>query len=178
MEGTNEIAVLHCVSEYPTEVDRLGMQNIKKLIQEFPECTIGLSDHFSGTLSGPIAYTEGARVFEKHVTLNHAWKGTDHSFALEVDGMRRFTRDIRRVPLMFNSKPEEEIGSEHVFQKLGKSIIASKDILKGETLSLDSLSGRIFDIQHIPVRESNTLIGKTVTRNIMSGEPITKDILN
>ena len=64
MESTNEIAVLHCVSEYPTEVDRLGLQNIKKLIEAFPGCTIGLSDHFSGTLSGPIAYTEGASVLK------------------------------------------------------------------------------------------------------------------
>ena len=43
---------------------------------------------------------------------------------------------------MFNSKPEDELGTEHVFQKLGKSVIASRNISKGEKLSLESLSGK------------------------------------
>ena len=60
----NDIAVLHCVSEYPCEYNRLGLSNIKELIKKFPECTIGSSDHFNGILSGPVAYMQGARVFE------------------------------------------------------------------------------------------------------------------
>lgn len=93
----DEVAILHCVSEYPCEYNRLGLNNIELLINEFPQCTIGSSDHFNGTLSGPVAYLKGARVFEKHVTLNRAWKGTDHSFALEPEGFRKFVRDIKRV---------------------------------------------------------------------------------
>ncbi len=178
LENTDDIAILHCVSEYPTEVNRLGLSNIKNLIEEFPDCSIGLSDHFSGILSGPIAYTEGARIFEKHVTLNHAWKGTDHSFALELDGMRKFARDIRRVPLMFNSKPSDELGKEQVFQKLGKSLIPSRDIKQGETITIDALSGRIFETQYIPVRESNKLIGKIAQKNLKKGEPISPDSIN
>jgi N-acetylneuraminate synthase/sialic acid synthase len=80
-----EVAVLHCVSEYPCEYNRLGLENIEILQREFPQCTVGSSDHFNGTLSGPVAYLKGARVFEKHVTLNRAWRGTDHSFALEAE---------------------------------------------------------------------------------------------
>ena len=76
----NEVTILHCVSEYPCEYNRLGLDNIEALIKEFPGCTIGSSDHFNGTLSGPVAYLKGACVFEKHVTLNRAWRGTDHSF--------------------------------------------------------------------------------------------------
>lgn len=174
-EYLDEVAVLHCVSEYPTDVNRLGLSNIRMLIDEFPSCTIGLSDHFSGILSGPIAYTEGARVFEKHVTMNHAWKGTDHSFALEFDGMRKFVRDIKRVPMMFNSKPEDEIGDEQVFQKLGKSLIISRDIKKGETLNADNLSGRIFESQYIPVRESNRVIGKTVKKDMKKDDILEYD---
>ncbi len=128
LDHHDEVAVLHCVSEYPCEYDRLGLDNIKLLIREFPECVIGSSDHFNGTLSGPIAYLNGARVFEKHVTLNRAWKGTDHSFALEPEGFRKFVRDIKRVRHMMTPKPAEELGNEFVFQKLGKSLIAACDI--------------------------------------------------
>lgn len=168
----DEVAVLHCVSEYPCEYNRLGLDNIDTLIKEFPECTIGSSDHFNGTLSGPIAYLKGARVFEKHVTLNRAWKGTDHSFALEPEGFRKFVRDIKRVRHMMPSKPADELGNERVFKKLGKSLIAYVDIRAGETITLDSLSGRIFGTQHIPVRESNQVIGRVAKKNISQGDPI------
>jgi sialic acid synthase len=170
-----EVAVLHCVSEYPCEYDRLGLENIQLLKKEFPNCTIGSSDHFNGILSGPIAYLQGARVFEKHVTLNRAWKGTDHSFALEPEGFRKFVRDTQRVRHMLRSKPAAELGHEGVFKKLGKSLIAYKDIQQGEVLSLDNLSGRIFKSQIIPVRESNQVIGRIAKRRINQGEPITLD---
>lgn len=168
----NNIAVLHCVSEYPCEYDRLGLNAIEDLIREFPQCVVGSSDHFNGTLSGPIAYFKGARVFEKHVTLNRAWRGTDHSFALEPEGFRKFVRDIKRVRFMMTPKPMAELGNEYVFQKLGKSLVAARDIHRGETFTLDSLSGRIFKTQYIPVRESSRVLECIARRDIRAGEPI------
>lgn len=168
----DEVAILHCVSEYPCEYNRLGLDNIEVLIKEFPDCVIGSSDHFNGTLSGPVAYLKGARVFEKHVTLNRAWKGTDHSFALEPEGFRKFVRDIKRVRHMMPPKPTNDLGNERVFKKLGKSLIAYVDIKAGEQLTLEKLSGRIFNTQYIPVRESNRVIGSISKRDIAKGEPI------
>ena len=172
LEHLDEVAVLHCVSEYPCEYNRLGLDNIESLMQEFPQCAIGSSDHFNGTLSGPIAYMKGARVFEKHVTMNRSWKGTDHSFALEPEGFRKFVRDIRRVPLMMPPKSMDELGNESVFKKLGKSLVAYVDIQAGDLITVDSLSGRIFNTQYIPVRESNRVIGRRAKRSIATGEPI------
>jgi sialic acid synthase len=172
LENGIDLSILHCVSEYPCEYNKLGLENIQTLINEFPNCTIGSSDHFNGTLSGPIAFLLGARVFEKHVTLNRAWKGTDHSFALEAEGFRKFVRDIKRVKYMLPQKPTSEIGEEKVFKKLGKSLVAYKDIEVGETLTIDNLSGRIFNTQYIPVRESNKVIGKIAKSKIRKGCPI------
>lgn len=168
----DDVAILHCVSEYPCEYNRLGLNNIDALIKEFPQCTIGSSDHFNGILSGPVAYLKGARVFEKHVTLNRASKGTDHSFALEPEGFRKFVRDIRRVRHMLPPKPADDLGKEKVFKKLGKSIVAYINIKAGDIITLDHLSGRIFSTQYIPVRESNHIIGKVAKRDISKGEPI------
>jgi sialic acid synthase len=167
-----EVAVLHCVSEYPCEFDRLGLSSIQNLMKEFPRCAVGSSDHFNGTLSGPVAYLNGARVFEKHVTLNRSWKGTDHSFALEPEGFRKFVRDIKRTPKMLPPKSADDLGNERVFKKLGKSLIAFEDIAAGQTISLNMLSGKIFSKQFIPVRESNMVIGKIAKRPIKKGEHI------
>lgn len=172
LKHQRDVAILHCVSEYPCDYNRLGLNNIEVLLKEFPHCTVGSSDHFNGILSGPIAYLKGARVFEKHVTLNRASKGTDHSFALEPEGFRRFVRDVRRVPEMLPPKPTNDLGNEAVFRKLGKSIVAYVDIKAGEELTLDRLSGRIFSTQFIPVRESGRVIGKVAIRDIAKGEPI------
>ena len=168
----SDVALLHCVSEYPCEYDRLGLSSISELRTLYPSVSVGLSDHFNGTLSGPIAFLAGARVFEKHVTFNRAWKGTDHPFALEAKGFETFVRDIRRVPKMFNKKPSEEVGTEPVFQKLGKSIVAATNIKSGSLLSLDNLTGRILTNIEIPVRDSHKIIGSKIKRDYERFEPI------
>jgi N-acetylneuraminate synthase/sialic acid synthase len=169
--------ILHCVSEYPCEYNRLDLEKIKRLKKSFPKAIIGSSDHYNGILSGPIAYLQGARVFEKHVTLNRGWKGSDHGFALEPEGFRKFVRDIKRTPLMIKSKPTKEIGKEVVFQRLGKSIIANKKIKVGNKISIDDLSGKIFLKQYIPVRESIDVIGRIAKRTIEKDEVLTYEII-
>jgi len=169
------IAILHCVSEYPCNYDVLGLDNIPQLQELYPSLLIGLSDHYNGILSGPIGFMKGARVFEKHVTLNRSWKGTDHNFALEPEGFRKFVRDIKRVPYMMKPKDATEIGKEPVFQKLGKSLVAAVDIPAGEILTLDNLSGKIFEKQYVPVRQSNEVIGKKLIRSYKAGEAISFD---
>ena len=173
----DDIALLHCVSEYPCVPERLGLANIPDLMELFPDTLIGLSDHFSGILSGPVGYMKGARIFEKHVTMNRAWKGTDHSFALEPKGFESFVRDIRRVPMMDGRKPENELGNEYVFKKLGKSLAASTDIEAGQIISLDNMRGRIFKEPGISVRDSYLVLGKKLKSSIKSGEKITADNL-
>jgi sialic acid synthase len=178
LKNNQDIAILHCVSEYPCEYHRLGLNNVEFLAKNYPEYVVGLSDHFNGILSGPIAYMKGARIFEKHVTLDRSSKGTDHSFSLEPEGFKKFVRDIKRVRYMLPPKEEGELGSEKVFKKLGKSLIAHVDIREGERITIESLSGRIFKQEYIPVRESNVIIGKVARRNINRGEPISfQDIL-
>lgn len=172
------VAVLHCVSEYPCEFNRLGFDSITQYIEMFPDCAIGSSDHFNGILSGPVAYMMGARVFEKHVTLNRSWKGTDHSFALEPDGFRKFVRDTKRVKEMMPPKSVDEIGKEPVFKKLGKSLIAAVDIAAGTELTMDNLSGRIFTKQHVPVRNSNRYLGRIAKTTIKAGDPIQDELLD
>lgn len=171
-------AILHCVSEYPCAFDKLGLEKIKKLSNLFPKTCIGLSDHFNGILSGPVAYLQGARVFEKHVTFNRSWKGTDHNFSMEPEGFRKFVRDIRRVPKMMREKNHKNIGKENVFLKLGKSIIANKKLKKGKKITIEDLNGKIFEKQYMPIRETFSLIGKKLKKDLNKGELILKSYVH
>lgn len=166
LSKTSNLALLHCVSEYPCEYNRLGLGKISSLIKKYPTISIGSSDHFNGILSGPVAYMLGARIFEKHVTFNRAWKGTDHSFALEPTGFKKFTRDIERTPKMIPEKNDGSLGEENVFKKLGKSLIFNKNLEKGSVISKKDLSSKIFDINHIHVRNSNNIIGKKLNIDV------------
>ena len=73
---------------------------------------------------------------------------------------------------MLSPKPADDLGNENVFKKLGKSLVAYVDIKAGEEFTLDRLSGRIFNTQYIPVRESNQIIGSIAGRDIAKGEPV------
>src|SRR5204862_5198215 len=90
---------LQCTAAYPTDAEDLNLRVIATLRQEFPDATIGLSDHYNGISMAVVAYVLGARVIEKHFTLNHTWKGTDHAFSLEPVGFTKMARDLRRTRL-------------------------------------------------------------------------------
>tara|TARA_Y100001935_G_C17268960_1_gene490794 strand:- start:399 stop:1433 length:1035 start_codon:yes stop_codon:yes gene_type:complete len=167
-----KIILMHCVSEYPCPIEKLNLKNISKLKKKYPQIVIGNSDHFNGILSGPLAYFLGARVFEKHVTFDRSWKGTDHKFSLEPEGFRKFVRDVKRSKTILNSKENNSKGNEPVFLKLGKSLISNRKISIGEKIKLSDLSGKIFNKNYIPVRETYKIVGKHVKTELKKNQPI------
>ena len=165
----SDIALLHCVSKYPCPASEVNLNTITRLNSIFPDLTIGLSDHFNGILTGPLAFMLGAKVFEKHVTFDRSLKGTDHPFSLEPDGFRKFVRDIKRTPVLLECSENKDLGSEPVFKKLGKSICASCDIPNNTLITSSMLTGKITRPGVIPVRESNCVIGSFSCRDIPKG---------
>lgn len=92
-----DLAILHCTAAYPVrDFGELNLRVITTLRQRFPY-VIGWSGHDSGIAMALVAYTLGARIIEKHFTLNRAMKGTDHAFSLEPQGMAKLCRDLRRA---------------------------------------------------------------------------------
>ena len=89
--------LLHCVSKYPCEAEELRLELLVDYQQRFLVAS-GLSDHFSGPRSGPVGAVMGAQVFEKHVTFNRAWRGTDHPFALSRPGLHNSLRILTELP--------------------------------------------------------------------------------
>jgi len=90
-------AILHCTASYPCAFEELNLALIPKFREWYPKTVIGWSSHDNGIAMAVMAYTLGARIIEKHFTGNRAWKGTDHAFSLEPDGLRKMCRDLARA---------------------------------------------------------------------------------
>jgi N-acetylneuraminate synthase/sialic acid synthase len=102
----------------------------------FPENIIGFSGHDNGIAMSVVAYTLGARVIEKHFTLNRTLKGTDHVFSLEPQGMQKMVRDLNRAALAFGSG-EKVVYEEEIepLRKMGKMIVAARDLPLGHVIT-------------------------------------------
>lgn len=96
--GRCPFALLHCTAAYPVLNDaELNLLAIAEMRARYPEVVIGWSGHDTGVGMSLIAYAYGARIIEKHVTLNRAAKGTDHAFSLEPNGLRTLCEDLKRA---------------------------------------------------------------------------------
>lgn len=91
----SDIAILHCVSQYPTRPDNLNLRTITYLLRNYPQYTIGFSDHTIGIAAPAVAVGMGAKIIEKHITIDRHMKGTDQQGSLGPDGVNRMVRDIR-----------------------------------------------------------------------------------
>ena len=129
------LAILHCTAEYPADHRDMNLRVIQTYAQEFPDAVIGLSDHDNGIAMALVAYVLGARVIEKHFTLNHASKGTDHAFSLEPEGMRKLVRDVRRAAIATGDGVKQVYEKERqAILKMGKKIVAARDLPAGHVL--------------------------------------------
>lgn len=136
-----KLSILHCTAAYPVELKDMHLNVINVLKKKYPNNIIGLSDHENGIDAAPLGYMLGARVFEKHFTLDRSWKGTDHAFSLEPEGLRKLIRNLRRIPLILGSKNKKILPAEKIpLQKMFKSIVASKDLKKNTILKYTDIS--------------------------------------
>lgn len=136
-----KLTILQCTASYPCNFSEMNLNVIKVLKNKYKDCSIGLSDHENGIDAGPIAYMLGARVFEKHFTLDRASKGTDHAFSLEPNGLKKFIRNLKRVDLFLGTSNKSLLKSEEEsINKMRKSIVASQNLPKGKKINLSDLA--------------------------------------
>jgi sialic acid synthase SpsE len=128
------------LSQYPSEYKNINLHTISYLKENYPEYTIGYSDHSIGIVIPVAAVVLGAEVIEKHITLDRKMKGTDHEGSLGPEGIYRMVRDIRNVEMAMGSK--EIFVSDSIKEtkvKLERSIASVREIKEGEIISDNDL---------------------------------------
>lgn len=166
-----QICIMQCTAGYPPEWEELNLRVIETLRKEFPEVTIGFSSHDNGIAMAVAGYMLGARVIEKHFTLNRALKGTDHAFSLEPSGLTKMVRDLKRLRVALGDGKKTVYPSEKApITKMGKSLFAARDLPKGHVLTADDLAMKSPG-DGIPPYEFDNLVGMTLTQGIKQDQP-------
>ena len=171
-----QLCILQCTAAYPCETEDLHLRVITTFRERYPDYVIGLSDHQNGISMALVGYMLGARVIEKHFTLNHAWKGTDHAFSLMPEGLRKLVRDLRRVPVALGDGVKRPVPVEaKPLEKMGKKLVASRDLELGHVLSEQDIAIKSPADGGLPPYELERLVGRRLRRPVSLDDFLTFD---
>jgi sialic acid synthase len=168
------LCLLQCTAAYPADVSELNLRVITVLRERYPELVIGLSDHQDGISMALVAYMLGARVIEKHFTLSHTWKGTDHAFSLMPEGLRKLVRDLRRAPTALGDGVKRRYPSEErPLEKMGKKLVAARELPAGHVLGADDVAIKSPAGGGLPPYEYDAVLGRRLARRVMADQGLT-----
>jgi len=172
----NKITLLHCISSYPTKKEDLNLNSIEYLKKK-TKLNIGLSDHTKSTSVASLAVCKGATMIEKHITLNNKMIGPDHRSSLNIKKFQKMIINIREVELILGNKNKFISNSEKKNKPLiRKSIFASKDIKKNETINLKNIK-ILRPLIGIPAENIFKILNKRVKKKIFKNTPIYKNLI-
>ena len=172
-----QIVLLQCTAGYPAEWDELDLRVISTYRDHFPEAVIGFSSHDNGISMPVAAFMLGARIVEKHFTLNRALKGTDHRFSLEPVGLRKMVRDLRRTRVALGDGMKTMYPSEtEPIVKMAKKLVAARSLPAGHTLRLEDVAMKSPG-DGLPPYELDRVVGRTLRHPVSTDTALTFELL-
>ena len=170
----NNLSLLHCVLNYPTEDINANLGMIKGLKSEFPDTIIGYSDH---TLPNDMKVLEiasilGAEIIEKHFTFDKSLPGNDHYHAMDKEDLKVFFKLIERNNVILGQFDVDYLESETPARKHARrSLVALKDIPKGKKIEYSDLTWKR-PAHGVSPKYIDSVIGKAASKNIIEDEVI------
>lgn len=168
--GCEALALLYCISGYPTPVEEANLATIPDMRRRFA-VEIGLSDHTLGLGIAAAAVALGASLIEKHLTLDRADGGPDAGFSLHPDEFSIMTKACREARLAVGRVSYERKPSEAGNLAFRRSLYAVADIAAGEAFSEDNLRS-IRPAYGLPPKHYDALLGRRAARDIARGEAL------
>ena len=167
LEGSKApICIMQCTAGYPPTWNELNLRVISSFRDRYLNTVIGFSSHDNGIAMPVAAYALGARVIEKHFTLNRTLKGTDHAFSLEPQGLSKMVRDLDRLHIALGDGVKRQFESESdPLRKMGKKLVAARSINAGEVLQREDILFKSPG-DGLPPWMIESFIGKRIARNI------------
>jgi len=169
----NDITILHCNTEYPTPMIDVNLKAMLKIKEHF-NVDIGYSDHTLGIEVPIAAVALGAKVIEKHFTIDRSLEGPDHACSLEPLELKNMVNAVRNIEIACSGDGSKKPTTSEIKNKLvaRKSIYLSKDIKKGTKLTKDMIIA-LRPGDGISPMEIPNLVGKIFNKNLRMSEKIT-----
>ncbi|MDB4668881.1 N-acetylneuraminate synthase family protein, partial [bacterium] len=176
-ESLKDIAVLQCTGNYPAKLEESNLRVIKTFIKKL-NCIVGYSDHTSDMINPVAATAMGAKIYEKHFTIDKTMQGPDHRMSLNPNELKSTIKAIKETERAMGSSVKQvlEIEKENRV-KLRKSIVANTDIRENEII-YENMIGIKRPGNGIQPCDLNKVIGKKTKFNILSGTVINLDMIS
>jgi len=175
--GNNQLIVMHCVSNYPTEDKDVNLMRMVALKERFG-LPVGFSDHTLGWQAAVQSVTLGASVIEKHFTLDKNMPGPDHWFSANPEEMKTLVSEVRQAEMRLGNPEIAPAFSEMALRdeyRLG--IVAVRDLKKGQILSKQDVAFRKPCSGLLP-KKIDVYLGQPIKVDIGCGEPIKAKYFN
>lgn len=171
--GAKSVSVLHCNTEYPTPIEDVNLSAMNTIQSAF-NVEVGYSDHTLGIEVPIAAVALGARIIEKHFTLDKSMEGPDHVASLEPDELKTMVTSIRNIEKSLGDGLKLPTSSEKKNMPIArKSIVAKTNIKEGDYFTEDNLTVKRPG-EGINPMEWNNIIGKKATKNYEEDELINR----
>jgi pseudaminic acid synthase len=173
--GCKDLILLKCTSTYPASPENCNVLTIPHMRDLFG-CEVGLSDHTMGIGASVAAVAHGATVIEKHFTLSRADGGVDSAFSLEPHELELLVVETERAWQSLGSVLYGIGDSEEKSKIFRRSLYVADDMEKGDVLTEKNLS-IVRPGLGLPPKYYELLIGRTITRDVTMGTPMTWDLV-
>lgn len=171
--GGTQLAILHCISGYPTPIDDCNLQTIADMQNRF-SVPIGLSDHTIDNTAAITATALGAAIIEKHFTLDRSEGAVDAAFSLEPKEFTNLVKSCRRAFKALGTAGYDIKPSESKGRGLRRSLYVTAEVKKGEILTEKNVRS-IRPNNGLHTRYLEDVLGKKATQNLSFGMPLEKD---
>ena len=163
------LAILHCVSLYPTPYSKLNLNRISEIKKKFKKIPVGLSDHSIGIHGSLAAVSMGANIIEKHFTSSKKWKGPDIPISIDkyqLTDLKNFAEDI--FSCVSKKVPEKEMRKleKKTIDFAYSSVVSIKSIKKGEILSKENIWVKRPGLGDFLAKDYEKVLGKKTRRKI------------
>ncbi|MBL7129793.1 MAG: N-acetylneuraminate synthase family protein [Candidatus Omnitrophica bacterium] len=171
------LAVLHCVASYPVSPAEVNLMAISQLKYEL-QCTVGYSDHSLGIEAAVLSVVLGARIVEKHFTVDRNYSDfKDHQLSADPQNMSELVRRIKEITVLLGTGEINVQESEKsVSHLLRRSIAAKRDLPKGAKITWDDITW-VRPAGGISPGEEHRFIGNSLSRSVKAGEQIIPEFL-
>lgn len=173
------VALLQCTAVYPAAPSDLNLRVIRRYREEFPETVVGYSGHDAGTELTVLAYGLGARVVEKHFTLDRTRPGSDHHFSLEPEMLATMVRQLGDAHAALGDGVKVMTDAEApARRKMGKCLVAARALPAGHVVTADDVAAKSPGGDGLPPYRIDAVIGRTVRRAMAADDAFSLDELD